>query len=391
MATVLLSLGARLAHLHFSVRDTGIGISEDKQKSIFEAFSQADSATTRKFGGTGLGLTISNRLVQMMGGKIWVESGLGAGSCFHFTVSARIADAEEKIEPGKTVSLEGLRVLVADDNATNRRILTELLAAERMKPTSAESLAAALRELEGAAGTDAAFQLALVDCHMPEGDGFELVEQIRQREEIANITILMLTSAGQRGDAARCRSLAVAAYLTKPVQQAQLVEAMKLALGYRTESDAQTDLITRHSLSLNRSGLRVLLAEDNLVNQKVVCRMLEKGHHSVTVLGNGVEVLRVLREQAFDLILMDIQMPEMDGMETTSAIRQMERHSGGRVPIIALTAHAMSEDRERFMTAGMDGYLAKPLRFAALVSEINRLKDEGVLRPESWRLAPIAS
>jgi len=377
--------------LHFSVRDTGIGIAEDKQKSIFEAFSQADSATARKFGGTGLGLTISTRLVQIMGGKIWVESQPDAGSCFHFTVDAPVLEQQENIEPVKTAPLDGVPVLIVDDNATNRRILAEMAEAERMKPAFADSLTAALRELEGAVGAGEAFQLALVDCHMPGGGGFELVEQIRQREAIASTPILMLTSAGQRGDAARCRSLGVAAYLTKPVEEAQLVDAMRLALGRESERIAHADLITRHSLPLNRAMLRILLAEDNPVNQKVARRMLEKQHHCVTVVGNGIEVLRVFEEKAFDLILMDIQMPEMDGIETTSVIRQRERQSGGHVPIVALTAHALSEDRERLIAAGMDGYVAKPIRLAELVSEINRLTEDGGLRAESLQLAPVVS
>ncbi len=379
-----------IAHLHFSVRDTGIGIAENKQKSIFEAFSQADLATARKFGGTGLGLTISTRLVKMMGGKIWVESREGAGSCFHFTLDAPLAE-EKNLAPVQTAGLDGLSLLIVDDNAANRRILAEMVESEGMKPECADSLIAALCVLEDAAGRGTAFQLALVDCHMPERDGFQLVEQIRQSEAIAGTTILMLTSAGQRGDPERCRSLGVAAYLTKPVEQAQLVEAMQLALGRTTERTARADLLTRNSLPLYRTRLRVLLAEDNLVNQKVARRMLEKEHHSVTVLGNGIQVLEVLQDQSFDLILMDIQMPEMDGMQTTALIRQKERHSAAHIPIVALTAHAMSEDRDRFMAAGMDGYLTKPLRLAALVSEMNRLEDEGVLRAGALPLTPLVS
>jgi signal transduction histidine kinase/CheY-like chemotaxis protein len=376
--------------LHFSVRDTGIGIPANKQKSIFEAFSQADSATTRQFGGTGLGLTISTRLVQMMNGRIWVESEPGAGSCFHFTIDAMVPREQETVEPVRIAPLQGVPVLIVDDNATNRRILAEAAAAEGMEPVLADSAVAALRELHAVEGTEAAFQMALIDCHMPDVDGFALVEQMRQRAAIAGTTTLMLTSAGQRGDAARCRLLGIAAYLTKPVSQQQLTDAMRLALGRKSEqSAAPPELITRHSLQVRSSELRILVAEDNLINQKVVRRMLEKERHSVTMAGTGREALAILETNAFDVILMDIQMPEMDGLEATAAIRAKERGSGFHIPIIALTAYAMSGDRERFMAAGMDGYITKPIKMQDLVSEMNRLEAEGVLKPGSWQLAPV--
>jgi two-component system, sensor histidine kinase and response regulator len=210
-------------------------------------------------------------------------------------------------------------------------------------------------------------------------DGFTLVEQIRQGDAFADTAMLMLTSAGQRGDAARCRSLGIAAYLTKPVSQFQLVDAMRLALGRRSDETAATELITRHSLPANPSELRILLAEDNSVNQKVARRMLEKEHHSVTVVGDGLEALDALERQPFDLILMDIQMPEMDGFQAAIAIREKERTSGGHIPIIALTAHAMAGDRDRCLTAGMDGYVSKPIRIAELIGEIKRLEKAGLM------------
>ena len=377
------------ARLHFSVRDTGIGIPLDKQKSIFEAFSQADTATTRKFGGTGLGLTISTKLVQMMGGRIWVESQPGIGSSFHFTVEAPIAHEQPGIEPDRSIHLAGLPVLIVDDNAANRRILAEVVTAEGMKPTVAESAERALRHLKAAAGTDAALRLALIDCHMPEQDGFALVERIRQQETFADITILMLTSAGQRGDGARCRLLGVAAYLTKPILPSQLVDAIKLALGRKSEAGIPVDLITRHSLHASHLALRILLAEDNRVNQEVARRMLERQHHSVTVVGTGLEAILALERQTFDLILMDIQMPEMDGLEASAAIRKKQRGKE-RTPIIALTAHAMAGDRERCLAAGMDGYVAKPIRLPELIAEVDRLR-RGAPEPNPQSLIPAAS
>ena len=361
------------AQLHFSVRDTGIGIPEDKQKSIFNAFSQADTTTTRKFGGTGLGLSISTKLLQMMGGQMWVESRPGAGSCFHFTLEAAIAHLERH-DPGDTaVNLEGLRVLIVDDNATNRWILAEAVESEGMKSVEAESAAEAIRILESASAVGASFTLALIDCQMPETDGFALVEQIRQRDSMALVRLLMLTSAGQRGDAARCRSLGIAGYLTKPVTSSQLMDAIRKALGSESDVSIPGALTTRHSLSGVAASLRILLAEDNPVNQKVAIRMLERLGHSATVVGNGREVLRILDLETFDLILMDIQMPEMDGLETTAAIRAKE---GGRehIPIIVLTAHAMSGDQERCLEAGMNGYVSKPIRLSDLTSEIDRVR-----------------
>ncbi len=361
------------ARLHFSVRDTGIGIPIEKQKSIFEAFSQADVATTRKFGGTGLGLTISTRLVEMMNGRIWVESEPGVGSCFHFTVDVPITQVEEKAHPEQAIRLAGLSVLIVDDNAANRRILAEMTAGEEMKPTVAEDAAAGLRELRAAVGTGSGFPLALLDCHMPEVDGFTLVEEIRRDVALAQTTIIMLTSAGQRGDGARCRALGIAAYLTKPISSDQLFQAIRLALGAKGLATAPPELITRHTLPV--AGLRVLLAEDNSVNQKVASRMLEKQNYSVTIAGNGVEAIEALEGQTFDLVLMDIQMPEMDGLQAAKAIRENERaNGGGHIPIIALTAHAMTGDRERFLEAGMDGYVTKPIRMAELLGEIGRLR-----------------
>jgi signal transduction histidine kinase/CheY-like chemotaxis protein len=350
----------------FTVADTGIGIPEEKRELIFAPFSQGDTSTTRKYGGTGLGLTISTRLVQMMGGKIWVESELGRGSQFHFTVRLGAADAKE-IKLGTAAPAEllrGVKVLVVDDNRTNRRILDGMLSRWQMKPTSVDGGRAALEQLSAAREEGEPYGLILTDMHMPDMDGFALVEEIRQRPELTTATIMMLTSAGHRGDAARCQELGVAAYLLKPIRQSELREAIARVLGAR-EQDGAIPLITRFSLSDAREPngfLRVLLAEDNLVNQRLAVRLLEKRGHQVVVAATGLEALKALEKEKFDLVLMDVQMPEMDGLEATIAIRNKEKGTGLHQPVVALTAHAMKGDREKCLAGGMDGYLTKPIR-----------------------------
>jgi|HubBroStandDraft_6_1064221.scaffolds.fasta_scaffold06106_4 PAS domain S-box-containing protein len=351
---------------HFTVADTGIGIPEEKRELIFKPFSQADSSTTRKYGGTGLGLTISTRLVTMMGGKIWVESEMGRGSQFHFTVRLGSADAKEvrlgTVAPPEL--LRGVKVLVVDDNRTNCRILEGMLARWQMKPTSVNGGKSALEELSAARQTDKPYGLILTDMHMPDMDGFALIEEIRKRPDLATATIMMLTSAGHRGDAARCHELEVAAYLLKPIRQSELREAVARVLGARPQ-DGAIPLVTRFSLHDAREPdacLRVLLAEDNLVNQRLAVRLLEKRGHRVVVAATGLEALKALEKESFDLVLMDVQMPEMDGLEATAIIREKEKGTGHRQPIVALTAHAMKGDREKCIEGGMDGYLSKPIR-----------------------------
>src|ERR1700735_2837883 len=352
--------------LHLEVSDTGIGISPSKQKSIFEPFSQADSSTTRNYGGTGLGLTISTRLVEMMGGKIWVESEVGRGSQFHFTARLGLTDAKE-IKVGSIAPpelLRGSRVLIVDDNRTNRRILEGMLNRWEMISVSVEEGQQALDALSGARAVGQSFALILTDMHMPKMDGFTLVEQIRKRPELATATIMMLTSAGHRGDAARCLELGVSAYLLKPIRQSELREAIARVLGAREEEGA-IPLVTRFSLHDARDPaayLHVLLAEDNAVNQRLAVRLLEKRGHHVVVAGNGAEALAAMDKQDFDLVFMDVQMPEMDGLEATAVIRGKEKITGKHQPIIALTAHAMKGDREKCISGGMDGYLTKPIR-----------------------------
>jgi PAS domain S-box-containing protein len=344
------------ALLHVTVSDTGIGIPVDKQAAIFQAFTQADGSTTRRFGGTGLGLTICTRLVTMMGGRVWVESEAGHGSQFHFTARLGIVKNGFLPPPAELASLIDLKVLVVDDNATNRRILGGMLERWGMKPVLADSADAALEILHAAKAGGEPFPLVLTDSHMPEKDGFTLAEEVKQSPDLAAAMVMMLTSGPKRGDGARCRTLGMASYLTKPVRQSELREALLRVLGGRDQKTPM--LVTRHVLSGDHSSLRILLAEDNVVNQKVASRMLEKRGHKVKVVGNGREAVEAVETEHFDVVLMDVQMPEMDGIEASAAIRQKEKTSGRHLPIIAMTAHAMKGDRERCLDAGMDGYVS---------------------------------
>jgi CheY-like chemotaxis protein len=360
--------------LHFAIRDTGIGIAEDKQKLIFEAFAQADSSPSRNYGGTGLGLTISSRLVEMMGGRIWLESKPGQGSTFHFTITFELPQAlMERRERKLEVSLASIPVLVVDDNPTNRRILEATLLQWGMKPTLAESGLKALTALRQAKEAGNRSMLLLLDAQMPGMDGFSLMEKIRQDPELPTATVMMLTSGGQRGDAARCRELGISAYLTKPVRQWELQEAILSVLGMEQQKDDSVRLLTRHTLRQTRRRLRVLLAEDNAINRELVVRLLSKRGHAVVVAANGKQAVSALETQSFDVVLMDVQMPEMDGFEATAAIRQKERANGTHVPIIALTAHAMKGDRERCLAGGMDGYIAKPVQAEELIKAVEGL------------------
>jgi PAS domain S-box-containing protein len=357
------------AVLHFSVTDTGIGIPPEKQRLIFEAFTQADSSTTRHFGGTGLGLSISAQLVAQMGGRIWVESEVGRGSAFHFT--ARFdrqseASAALQIEP---VEIKGLRVLVVDDNATNRRILEEMLNNWGMQSIAVDNGTAALALMEQAAATAQPIALALIDASMPGMDGFELAERIKHRPELANATVMMLSS-GQRADATRRHELGIAVCLTKPIKQSDLLDTILTTLGGAVGT-REAVVQPRESLTANHQPLHILLADDNAVNQRLALKLLEKRGHTVVLAANGNEALMAYAAERFDLILVDVQMPEMDGFAVTKAIRERERHAApatgeqgvatGHIPIVAMTAHAMKGDRERCLDAGMDSYISKPL------------------------------
>jgi PAS domain S-box-containing protein len=365
--------------LHCSVRDTGMGIPAEKQAVIFDPFTQADSSTTRKHGGTGLGLTISARLVEMMGGRIWVESTPGQGSTFHFTVRLRVSSGSvSRVLPPRPVELRGHRVLVVDDNATNRRILQETLASWQMQPTVVDSAARALEEMNRAAAAGEPYPLVLLDAHMPETDGFMLAARIKQQPHLAGSIILMLTSMDHNGASRYCRELDLAAYLVKPIKQSELLRVIRTVLGAAPGSPVTKTPPSRGSQvpepdAAPGQPLRILLAEDNVVNQRLAVRLLEKRGHCVVLANDGREALAALERQPFDLVLMDLQMPVMSGFEATATLRARERTTGGRLPVIALTAHAMKGDRERCLVEGFDGYVPKPIDAGQLFEAIDHV------------------
>jgi signal transduction histidine kinase/CheY-like chemotaxis protein len=388
-ATGEVALAANLARsngegvdLEFVVRDTGIGIAPEKKEMIFEAFAQADGSTARKFGGTGLGLAISERLATAMGGRIWVESEPGKGSQFHFTVSlGSVSQPAEECGTGD-VKLEGASVLVVDDNSTNRRILEEQLRSWGMRPEGAGSAEQALALIQARTAGDDPFRVVLTDLHMPETDGFGLVKRMQESSAAEQVVVLMVTSGENPGDLARSREMGIAAYLTKPVRRSELRAAISAAVssgkhlagtGQSTEPRASRG--SRPDVRPGGRSLRILLAEDNLVNEKVACAILKKAGHTVEVARDGREAVRMTAAGSFDVVLMDVQMPEMDGFEATAAIREMEKHTGAHTPVIAMTAHAMGGYKERCLEAGMDGYVTKPIRREVLLQTLAELPD----------------
>ncbi len=376
----------------FTVTDTGVGIPREKHGRIFEPFTQADASTTRRFGGTGLGLTISARLAALMGGGISVESEVGHGTQFQvnlpFEIGVEVAAPEGRRE---LKDLHGLDVLVVDDNATNRRILEGILTGWGMRPTVVDGGLAAIAALNHALATGKPFPLALIDFQMPDLDGFGLAEKIKERPELATTMIMMLSSVGHRGDAIRFRELGVASYLTKPVRQSVLLDAILAVLEGMGSPPDHKVLVTRHTLNEARRSLRILLAEDNAVNTQLVTALLGKRGHTVVTVGNGREAVAAVAEGAFDIVLMDVQMPVMDGLEATGAIRKIEKVTGDHVPIIALTAHAMKGDREACLAAGTDGYLSKPVNAKELFALIDSLTGIAAMTtPEPTIVAPLA-
>jgi len=353
--------------LHFTVADTGIGISPETQQIIFNAFAQADGSIRRKYGGTGLGLAIASQLVSMMGGTIWVESQPGAGSRFHFT--ARFGFSATPVPaPAGMAALKDLPVLVIDDNATNLHILQEQLINWSMEPILAPGGEAGLELLE----RQEDISLILLDAHMPDVDGFTVAQRIKQNPGLAGITIMMLSSGGLHDEVERYRELGIAAYLTKPIKASDLLAAVIRVLGSQPLK-ARAPVTTSAGQREPGAPLHILLAEDNAINQLVARRLLEKQGHTLTIAQNGHEALAALERERFDLVLMDVQMPEMDGLETTMAIRERERATSGHIPIIAMTAHAMQGDRERCIEAGMDDYLSKPLNREKLFAMLDAI------------------
>jgi PAS domain S-box-containing protein len=362
--------------LHFTVRDTGIGIPPEKQQIIFGAFEQADPSTTRRYGGTGLGLAITSHLVRLMGGRIWVESVAGQGSTFHFTAQFGLGRKVGTAHWAEFARLRNLPALVIDDNATNRHILVEVLKRWKMMPTEAGAGQQALELLEQSKEARNPYAVILLDSQLQDMDGFAVAEYIKRDPDLASAVILLLTSEGRPGDAARCRQTGIAAYLLKPVKQSELLQAILLALGVPAADPSAAPLVTRHSLREEHRSLHILVAEDNPVNQALVTRLLEKHGHAVHVVANGRQVLEVLEKPSgppFDLILMDMLMPEMDGEECVARIRAQENCPASHIPIIALTAQAMIGDRERLLAAGLDGYLSKPVQAQQLFETIDRL------------------
>ena len=359
--------------LHFRVIDTGVGIPAEKQSKIFEAFGQADASTTREFGGTGLGLTISSQLVAMMNGEIWVESEVGKGTTFHFTIDLAVQDDCGKQHRAEEISLHPMHVLIVDDNETNRRIFEEVLKSWNMETVSAEAAAKGLEELEQAAASEHPFDLVLLDYMMTDMDGFGFAERVRTNKRLRDTKIIMLSSAAQSGHAKKCQELGIVRYLTKPVVQSELLNTI-LSVFQESEhgrngsnhEPAAEDAVAETAV------LNILLAEDGLVNQRVATGFLKRKKHQVVIAGDGKKAVKAWENGSFDLILMDVQMPEMDGIEATELIRQKEQATGMHIPIIAMTANAMKGDRQLCLDAGMDDYMSKPIQPDLLFKAIQK-------------------
>jgi two-component system sensor histidine kinase/response regulator len=375
-------------YLHFTVADTGIGIPEDKQATIFEAFTQADTSTTRRFGGTGLGLAIASRLVELMDGRIWVDSTPHKGSAFHVLLPFQRREAElADHTPASDADLAGVRVLVVDDNATNRWILRDMAIRWGMVPTLVDDGPAALAAFDEAASAGAPFGLVLMDYQMPGMSGLDVAGHIRRRADTAAPIMLLLSSVGPGTEAAAAAALGVTASLTKPVRQSVLKAAILAALG-STAAPAPAAPPAHRGAPARVRPLRVLLAEDNLVNQRLFVAVLGKQGHVITVVDNGRAAVEAVASGSFDVVLMDLQMPVMGGLEATGLIRRAEAGTDRHIPIVALTAHALKGDRERCLDAGMDNYLAKPVHGPALLAMLQEVAGPGSADDEAPPVAP---
>lgn len=355
--------------LHFAVKDTGIGIPKERHNDIFESFTQADGSMTRRFGGTGLGLTISSQLTRLMGGKIWLESKENVGTTFHFTINQQKAKGEVYHPPMvQCEALQGLNVLIVDDNHSNLHVLAEMLCDHVGEIELALSAEIALLKVQ-----EVTYDLFLIDVQMPDKDGFSLVREMKNNAAIAKVPIIMLTSSGQRGEASLSKKLGISGYLMKPISLPDLLKAIRAVIGVHDSGEIGKPLVTRHMLRETMPGMRILLAEDDEINKMFALALLEGSNFHVTVVSNGQEALDHYNDNKYDLILMDLQMPVMDGLQATEAIREQERKSKMHQPIIAMTAHAMEGDRQRCLDAGMDGYVAKPIQIDALMEEIKKV------------------
>lgn len=366
--------------LHVAVRDTGVGVTAAQQRKVFGPFAQADGSTTRKHGGTGLGLAICSQLVALMGGRIWVDSAPGKGSTFQFTAHfGRHTSASADLSPGDAATLRDLPVLVVDDNATNRQVVGEMFTMWGMRPSLADSGESALASLEQARASGSPYRLVLLDAQMPEVSGFSVAAEIKADPGLVEATVLMLTTTARDADANRCHDLDVLNYSVKPITQSDLLQTTLSALrGVSPEPRAHRPAATSATLEEHHHSRHVLLAEDNRVNQQLTVAILNKRGHSVVIAANGKEALLALENERFDLVLMDVQMPELGGLEATAKIRELERTRGGHIPIVAMTAHAMKGDRERCLDGGMDAYLSKPVHAQALIKTIEDLASSGL-------------